>query len=106
MFFSHAPHSLARLLSVYRIQVEVTNAESLQQKFGRLTVVDLAAADSGLRGTSGVDVSREVLRVRKSLLSLQEVLLAITNKNSHIPHRNSFLTTTLRDALGTLSSPL
>lgn len=48
----------------------------------------------------GVEASREILRVRKSLLSLQDVLLAVVNRHSHIPHRNAFLTNVLRDSLG------
>uniref|UniRef100_A0A3Q3WCQ9 Kinesin motor domain-containing protein n=1 Tax=Mola mola TaxID=94237 RepID=A0A3Q3WCQ9_MOLML len=67
----------------------------------KLHLVDLAGSDrvskTGLNG----QLLTEAKYINRSLHYLEQVILALSEKNrSHIPYRNSMLTSVLRDSLG------
>lgn len=65
---------------------------------GGLRLVDLAGSERLDRVGTASDVNRlrETVSINKSLSSLGEVFLALGNKSSHIPYRNSKLTMLLQ----------
>ena len=85
--------------SILSVQVEVTDTASLEQRFGRITVLQPASSDVSQRGVSGLDASRQVVRVRQSLTALGDIMMSVATRQSFIPYRNSFLTNILRDSM-------
>ncbi|KAI3855928.1 hypothetical protein MKX03_027472 [Papaver bracteatum] len=66
---------------------------------GNLHLVDLAGSGSCSQVTRGR--LREVQYISKSLSSLGDVMLALSQKNDHVPYVNSQLTQVLQSSLGT-----
>ncbi|MEQ2188663.1 Kinesin- protein 6, partial [Goodea atripinnis] len=67
----------------------------------KLHLVDLAGSDRVSKtGLDGVLLT-EAKYINLSLHYLEQVIIALSEKNrSHIPYRNSMLTSVLRDSLG------
>lgn len=65
-----------------------------------MNLVDLAGSerlnDSGATGSR----QKETQAINKSLSSLGDVFVALSNKSQHVPYRNSELTKLLRPCLG------
>ncbi|EEB05748.2 kinesin-like protein cut7 [Schizosaccharomyces japonicus yFS275] len=69
-------------------------------KVGKLNLVDLAGSENV--GKSGAENmrAREAGMINQSLLTLGRVIIALVERNQHIPYRESKLTRLLQDSLG------
>jgi kinesin family protein C1 len=89
----------SRSHSVFVLYLTAENKEQHSKLKGTLNLVDLAGSER--LNKSKVEGARlkETLAINKSLSCLTDVFVAISNKNSHIPYRNSKLTHLLQPAL-------
>ena len=89
----------SRSHSIFTLHLKASNAQQGISLNGTLSLVDLAGSERLNR--SGVTGNRmkESVAINKSLSALTDVFVAIANKQSHIPFRNSKLTYLLQPAL-------
>uniref|UniRef100_A0A0N4ZYT3 Kinesin-like protein n=1 Tax=Parastrongyloides trichosuri TaxID=131310 RepID=A0A0N4ZYT3_PARTI len=74
--------------------------DDLVTRKGKINLVDLAGSENiGKSGTTKGG-AREAGKINTSLLSLGQVINALTEKSGHIPYRSSKLTRILKDSLG------
>lgn len=93
--------SRSHLLFLLNIKAVHTDGTTLQ---GSLKLVDLAGSERLDRTGTLTDSARlkETVNINKSLSCLGEVFLALANKSSHIPFRNSKLTMLLQVCILTM----
>eukprot|EP00899_Mesostigma_viride_P019278 jgi/Mesvir1/27351/Mv07164-RA.1 len=65
-----------------------------------LNLVDLAGSERVSRSEATGDRLKEAQHINKSLSALGDVMAALQERRSHVPYRNSKLTTLLQDSLG------
>lgn len=94
----------SRSHSVTKIMVQVQNPETNTCFQGSLNLVDLAGSESAK--TTSDERLDETKAINKSLSTLGTVMLALHNKERHIPYRNSKLTFLLQSCLGGNSKTL
>lgn len=85
---------------IFTLHLESRDSDTAVVRTSKLHLVDLAGSErvwkTGLSETN----LREAKHINKSLHFLEQVMHALYQKASHIPYRNSVLTSLLRDSLG------
>ena len=89
----------SRSHSVFTLHLRASNAAQGVVLKGALNLVDLAGSERLDRSGATGDRLKETVAINKSLSALTDVFVAIGNKQSHIPFRNSKLTYLLQPAL-------
>ncbi|XP_008582260.1 PREDICTED: kinesin-like protein KIFC1 [Galeopterus variegatus] len=94
----------SRSHSVFQLQISGEHAARGLQCGAPLSLVDLAGSerlDPGLAlGPGERERLRETQAINSSLSTLGLVIMALSNKESHVPYRNSKLTYLLQNSLG------
>uniref|UniRef100_A0A0E0HSC6 Kinesin motor domain-containing protein n=1 Tax=Oryza nivara TaxID=4536 RepID=A0A0E0HSC6_ORYNI len=67
---------------------------------GALHLVDLAGSERVDRSAATGDRLKEAQHINKSLSALGDVIFSLSQKNAHVPYRNSKLTQVLQNSLG------
>ncbi|GJT98701.1 kinesin-like protein KIN-14I [Tanacetum coccineum] len=67
---------------------------------GCMHLVDLAGSERADKTEATGDRLKEATHINKSLSALGDVIACLSQKNAHVPYRNSKLTLLLQDALG------
>jgi kinesin family protein C2/C3 len=67
---------------------------------GALHLVDLAGSERVDRSAVTGDRLKEAQHINKSLSALGDVIFSLSQKNAHVPYRNSKLTQVLQSSLG------
>ncbi|CAO1376761.1 unnamed protein product [Diamesa serratosioi] len=92
----------SRSHAVTRIQIVGRHASKPEKLVGNINLVDLAGSESPKTSTR----MDETKNINRSLSELSNVILALVQKNEHIPYRNSKLTHLLMPSLGGNSKTL
>merc|ERR1719471_2196122 len=96
----------SRSHSVFMLRIEGQNSKTLESCCGTLNLVDLAGSERVKEsGSEGLRLT-EAQAINKSLSNLGNVIMALAQKNSHVPYRNSKLTHLLQNSLGGNSKTL
>lgn len=77
--------------------LEITNKKTQEKYHSKINLIDLAGAEKLV--TQDPIISKETASINKSLTALSNVILALSNKQSHIPYRDNKLTYILKDSL-------
>jgi kinesin family member C1 len=89
----------SRSHSIFALHLKATNKQQGIVLKGTLSLVDLAGSERLDRSGATGSQLKETVAINKSLSALTDVFVAIANKQSHIPFRNSKLTYLLQPAL-------
>jgi len=96
----------SRSHSVFMLRIEGFNSATSESCCGTLNLVDLAGSERVKdSGSEGLRLT-EAQNINKSLSNLGNVIMALAQKNSHVPYRNSKLTHLLQNCLGGNSKTL
>ncbi|CAH3197146.1 unnamed protein product, partial [Porites evermanni] len=96
----------SRSHSVFRLKLVGENHLTGEKCQGTLNLIDLAGSERLSSSGSTGDRLRETKSINKSLSNLGNVIMALANKEQHIPYRNSKLTFLLQNSLGGNSKSL
>ncbi|KAH9246666.1 hypothetical protein BASA81_015791 [Batrachochytrium salamandrivorans] len=96
----------SRSHSVFTLRLSGVNTLTEETSYGILNLIDLAGSERLSSSGSTGDRLKETQAINKSLSCLGDVILALSNKETHIPYRNSKLTYLLQNSLGGNSKTL
>ncbi|KAM4903021.1 kinesin-like protein KIF6 [Sylvia borin] len=86
---------------IFTIHISSKEPGSATIRRSKLHVVDLAGSERVAKTGIGGHLLTEAKYINLSLHYLEQVIIALAEKNrSHIPYRNSMMTSVLRDSLG------
>ncbi|KAG0232719.1 kinesin-like nuclear fusion protein [Actinomortierella wolfii] len=91
---------------VFTLRLSGTNSITDESSEGILNLIDLAGSERLSQSGATGDRLKETQAINKSLSCLGDVIQAISNKESHVPYRNSKLTYLLQHSLGGNSKTL
>ncbi len=89
----------SRSHSVFTLHMRATNAERRSTLSGKLNLCDLAGSERLSRSNATGERLKETQAINKSLSSLTDVFVALSNRQAHVPYRNSKLTYLLQQCL-------
>uniref|UniRef100_A0A915HFY0 Kinesin motor domain-containing protein n=1 Tax=Romanomermis culicivorax TaxID=13658 RepID=A0A915HFY0_ROMCU len=90
----------SRSHSVFRLRIKGHNEMTSVDCDGTLTLVDLAGSERLKESESTGERLKEAQNINKSLSTLGQVITSLSQKESHVPYRNSKLTYLLQSYLG------
>ncbi|XP_038616796.1 kinesin-like protein KIF6 [Tachyglossus aculeatus] len=86
---------------IFTVHLSSKEPGSATVRHSKLHLVDLAGSERAAKTGVGGHVLTEVKYINLSLHYLEQVIVALAEKQrSHIPYRNSMMTSVLRDSLG------
>ena len=98
---SHAVFTVSLELRRGTSRAEPTGSEAPRMLRAKLNLVDLAGSERLDKTLSAGSVAREAQHINKSLSFLEQVIIALGDKQrEHVPYRSSKLTHVLKDSLG------
>lgn len=96
--------SSSRSHAIFTITLEGKHVDSETYFVSKLHLVDLAGSERISKSNVEGSLLTEAKHINLSLTYLEQVIIALHEKTlgnrSHIPYRNSLMTTILRDSLG------
>ncbi|KAF8652021.1 hypothetical protein HU200_062963 [Digitaria exilis] len=90
----------SRSHSVVTIHIRGVDLKTGATLRGALHLVDLAGSERVERSAVTGDRLKEAQHINKSLSALGDVIYSLSQKNAHVPYRNSKLTQVLQSSLG------
>ncbi|XP_071831206.1 uncharacterized protein [Apostichopus japonicus] len=96
----------SRSHSIFRLKITGRNSITGDSTSGTLNLVDLAGSERLPEAGYEKERLKEMKNINQSLSNLGKVIMALSNKDSHVPYRNCKLTHLLQDSLGGNSKTL
>jgi Kinesin motor domain len=85
---------------IFTLDLEIRDPLTSIVKKSHFNIVDLAGSERAWKTGLEHQVLSESKYINRSLHFLEQVITALAKKSSHIPYRNSLLTSVLRESLG------
>ena len=85
---------------IFTVTIESRGQGSDVIRRSKFNLVDLAGSERVHKTQAGGQLLQEAKYINLSLHYLEQVIVSLSEKRSHIPYRNSMMTGVLRDSLG------